>query len=234
MKTVLFDLDGTLLPMDQDHFVKAYFGGLATTLVPYGYDPNALIQAIWSGTKAMIQNDGRCTNESVFWNRFASHFDKDVRRDEPLFEAFYRNEFQLVRAVCGFSQDAARTIAMLKEKGCRVVLATNPIFPAIATHSRIRWAGLQPEDFEWITTYENSSHCKPNIEYYRDILAQINERADNCIMVGNDVNEDMIARELDMDVFLLTDCLINRDSKDLTNYPKGGFRELMTYLNAKI
>lgn len=234
MKTVLFDLDGTLLPMDQDHFVKAYFGGLATTLVPYGYDPNALIQAIWSGTKAMIQNDGRCTNESVFWNRFASHFDKDVRRDEPLFETFYRNEFQLVRAVCGFAQDAARTIAMLKEKGCRVVLATNPIFPAIATHSRIRWAGLQPEDFEWITTYENSSHCKPNIEYYRDILAQINERADNCIMVGNDVDEDMIARELGMDVFLLTDCLINRDSKDLTNYPKGGFRELMTYLKAKI
>lgn len=234
MKTVLFDLDGTLLPMDQDHFVKAYFGGLATTLIPYGYEPNRLIQNIWSGTKAMIKNNGSKTNEAAFWDHFASLYEEDVRKDEPLFAHFYENEFQLVRNVCGFSQEASKILAMLKEKGCRIILATNPIFPAIATHSRIRWAGLQPEDFEWITTYENSSHCKPNIEYYRDILAHIDESADNCIMVGNDVNEDMIAGELGMDVFLLTDCLINRDSKDLTNYPKGSFTELMTYLKAKI
>jgi len=31
--------------------------------------------------------------------------------------------------------------------GFRVALATNPIFPAIATEKRIRWAGLTPEDF---------------------------------------------------------------------------------------
>ena len=52
-KAVLFDLDGTLLPMDQDSFVKFYFGGLAKKLAPHGYDPQALIAAIWTGTKAM-------------------------------------------------------------------------------------------------------------------------------------------------------------------------------------
>ena len=44
----------------------------------------------------------------------------------------------------------------VKELGLRAVLATNPIFPAVATRSRIRWAGLEPEDFELCTTYENS------------------------------------------------------------------------------
>ena len=32
IKAVLFDLDGTLLPMDQDIFVKSYFGLLAKKL----------------------------------------------------------------------------------------------------------------------------------------------------------------------------------------------------------
>ena len=58
IKAILFDLDGTLLKMDQEDFIKAYFGGLAKKLAPYGYDPQALINAVWQGTKAMQANDG--------------------------------------------------------------------------------------------------------------------------------------------------------------------------------
>ena len=61
--TVLFDLDGTLLPMDQDLFVKSYFGKLAEKLAPYGYEPKTLMKAIWAGTGAMVQNDGSKKNE---------------------------------------------------------------------------------------------------------------------------------------------------------------------------
>ena len=57
--TVLFDLDGTLLPMDQDQFVKMYFGLLAKALAPR--DPEALIRGVWTGTKAMMTNDGSRT-----------------------------------------------------------------------------------------------------------------------------------------------------------------------------
>lgn len=38
MKTVLFDLDGTLLHMDIDEFVKAYFKLLGKTFGQKGYD----------------------------------------------------------------------------------------------------------------------------------------------------------------------------------------------------
>ena len=78
------------------------------------------------------------------------------------------------------------------------MLATNPLFPPTATQSRIRWAGLTPEDFEFITTYDNSSFCKPNPDYYREILGKLNLNAGECLMVGNDVGEDMIARTLGM------------------------------------
>lgn len=229
--TILFDLDGTLLPMDQDDFVKAYFGGLAKKLAPYGYDAEKLIAAIWTGTKEMVKNNGEVTNEKAFWRKFCEIFGEDARKDEPLFEDFYKNEFQNVKAVCGFDENAAKVIQTAKQKGYRVALATNPIFPAIATESRMRWAGLNAEDFELYTTYEHSRFCKPNLEYYREILERLNVQPNECIMVGNDVGEDMVAAKLGMKVFLLTDCLINKSGDDISVYPNGNMDQLIEYIN---
>ena len=111
-----------------------------------------------------------------------------------------------------------------------MVLATNPLFPSIATESRIRWAGLEPSEFDLYTTYENTSYCKPNLDYYRDILKRINCRPEECLMVGNDVGEDMVVEALGMQVFLLTDCLINTQKKDITAYPHGSFEQLLSML----
>lgn len=230
IKYVLFDLDGTLLPMDQDEFIQAYFGKLAGKLAPLGYDPKQLIKGIWAGTEAMIKNDGSCTNEEAFWNTFAALFGDHVRQDEPVFAEFYHNEFQQVKDVCGYDERAGKIIRRLKERGFTIALATNPIFPAIATQSRIRWAGMEPEDFALYTTYENSCHCKPNPGYYRDVLAALGAEPGECIMVGNDVQEDMVAETLGMKVFLLTDCLIDRAETDLSRYPHGGFDELSAFL----
>ena len=111
-----------------------------------------------------------------------------------------------------------------------MALATNPIFPARATQWRIQWAGLKPEDFEWYTAYENSSHSKPNPAYYRDVLARLNVKPEECLMVGNDVGEDMIAEQLGMKVFLLTDCIINKTNADISAYPHGNFDDLKSFL----
>jgi FMN phosphatase YigB (HAD superfamily) len=232
IKVILFDLDGTLLPMDQNTFVKAYFGSLAKKLAPHGYDPEKLIDAIWKGTGAMVKNTGERINEHVFWIKFIEIFGEKAKSDYPLFEEYYQNDFDKVRASCGFNPAAATTITALKEMGYRVALATNPIFPAIATQKRIRWAGLTHEDFELYTTYENSRFCKPNPKYYLDITEKLGVRPEECLMVGNDVNEDMIAETLGMKVFLLKDCIINKDNKDISIYPNGSFGELMEYVKS--
>lgn len=228
--TVLFDLDGTLLPMDQEQFVKAYLGLLAKKLAPHGYDPRALVDGIWKGTGAMVKNPGGKTNETVFWETFCACMGRDCRADEPFFRDFYENEFDQVRTVCGFTPRAAGIIALVRHKGLRAALATNPIFPAVATERRMAWAGLCPADFDLYTTYENSSRCKPNPDYYRDVLARLGVTAEECVMVGNDVDEDMVARELGMGVFLLTDCLINRRDTDIAQFPHGGFDALAAYI----
>lgn len=230
IKVVLFDLDGTLLPMDQDMFVKSYFGLLAKKLAPYGYETEKLIQAIWQGTGAMVKNDGSQKNEDAFWHTFAGIFGEHVMEDLPLFDEFYRKEFAGAKNACGFNPKAAEVIDLLKKREIRFALATNPIFPAIATENRIRWAGLSPEDFEFYTTYETCRYCKPNPGYYMDIVEKLGVKAEECLMVGNDVTEDMIAETLGMKVFLLTDCMINKEDKDISVYSNGSFEELLAYL----
>lgn len=231
-KTILFDLDGTLLPMDQDAFTKGYFKLLAKKLAPRGYDPAALVDHIWAGTAAMVKNDGSRTNEAAFWSAFAGFYGRErVEKDLPLFDEFYRVEFQEAKALCGHNPKALQAVAACKAAGYRVALATNPIFPAYATESRIRWAGLAPEDFALYTTYENIGYCKPNPDYYREVAAQLGCQTADCLMVGNDVDEDMIAaRQAGMEGFLLTDCLVNREGKDLSAYPQGSFEDFLEFL----
>lgn len=108
MKTILFDLDGTLLPMDQDAFVKYYMGLLAQKMAPHGYEPEKLVEAVWKGVGAMVRNSGQQKNETVFWDCFAGTFGAQVRQDLPLFESFYENEFQQAQAATGFNPAAGR------------------------------------------------------------------------------------------------------------------------------
>ena len=230
ISTVLFDLDGTLLPMDQDVFAKTYFSAIAKDLAPLGYDPEAVVKGIWTGTKAMIQNDGKKTNETVFWETFATIFGDRVYEDKPTFDRFYIERFDHISTVCGHDDRAAEVIRLCHNQGRKTVLATNPIFPRIATEKRMRWAGLKSEDFELFTTYENSRYCKPNLTYYTTLLETLGLSPEACLMVGNDVGEDMIARKLGMKVFLLTDCIINRKEEDISAYPHGNFDELITFL----
>ena len=231
IKVILFYLDGTLLPMDQETFVKAYLGGMAKKLAPHGYNPDEMVKAVYAGMKAMTCNDGSCTNEVAFWNAFTGILGEHVKDDMPIFDDYYLNEFQNVKEICGFLPEAAQTVRVLKERGFCVALATTPMFPSIATESRIRWAGLEPEDFEIFTTYENYHFCKPSLNYYKEVIEKLGVKPEECLMVGNDVGEDMVTEELGMKVFLLPADLINKVGKDVSVYPQGDLYDLMKFVD---
>jgi FMN phosphatase YigB (HAD superfamily) len=234
IKVILFDLDGTLLPMDQELFIKTYFGRIAAWMSKYGYDPKKLVSAIMLGTRDMIQNDGKVTNEQVFWDAFCGVFGKEALADMQHFESFYVEDFDNVKTSCGYDERAAQTVKRIKDMGFVTALATNPVFPPIATEKRMGWAGLSPEDFALYTTYENSSYCKPNPAYYLDVAHKLGVSPEECLMVGNDVSDDMVAARVGMDVFLLTDCLINKFGEDISVYPSGSFEQLLEYIEHKI
>ena len=162
-QAILFDLDGTLLPMDMNAFMKAYFGGLATKAREWGYtDSEALVAAIWGGTAAMVKNDGSRSNEAAFWTRFSEIMGKDAGADIPKFDAYYTKEFHAVKATTLACPQAVEAVKTAKQKAERVILATNPIFPRVAILARLSWIGLEESDFDLITDYHNSCHAKPN------------------------------------------------------------------------
>ena len=228
IKTVLFDLDGTLLPMDHESFGRLYFGTIARYFAPHGYDPGQLIGAISDGIVAMVTNDGAVTNEQACWNMMCKRLGERIYRDVDVFEKYYATEFEKTRAVCATSPHADKVIKGLRARGYRTVLATNPMFPSTATEQRIKWAGLSPEDFELYTTYEDFHYTKPNPKYYLEIMDRLSLKPEECLMVGNDVDEDMIAERLGMKVYLVTDCLLNKKNTDVSVYRQGALSDLAT------
>lgn len=233
IKAVLFDLDGTLLPMqDQNRFIKLYFDSLTEYMAAYGYDRDEFVAAMWHSVMSMMKNDGADTNECIFWREFIKIYGERGAADKGIIEDFYKRDFFATKAACGYTERAMEAVELVRSLGWRAVLATNPVFPRVATEARICWAGLTTQDFELITTYENSSYSKPSASYYKEILKKLGLTPEECVMVGNDTRDDMSAEALGMRVFLLTDCLINESGVDISKYPHGDFAALAEYLKA--
>lgn len=228
ISTVLFDLDGTLLQMDQDEFIKAYFTGLTRYFTQTEYDEKLVLEGVLKGTKAMFGNDGKTTNEALFWDTFSTITQISKEEIEPQFTDFYLHCFPQLKTSTTFNPTAQKCIQILKDKNYRLILATNPLFPAMATKQRIEWAGLNPEDFYLITTYENSSVCKPNPAYFKEILNHLCLCEEECFHVGNDAYEDGCIESLGIPCYLITDNLINKQNLSLDSlHWHGSFDEFI-------
>lgn len=231
LKYVIFDLDGTLLPMDQEAFVKVYFTELTGKFCPMlKLKDEQLIKGIWKSTNAMIKNDGSEPNIKAFWKSMTKLYGKGILNYVKEFDSFYQNEFFETKKVSGYNPNVPEAIKTLRRKGYTLAAATNPIFPEIAIATRMKWAGVGKEDFALVTTYENSSTCKPNPAYYEEIMGKLKAEPDQCMMVGNDVDEDILAaKAAGMKTYLVTDCLINKNETDLRDFKSGSMRDFLTY-----
>ena len=231
LDAIFFDLDGTLLPMDNDVFTEGYLKLLSAALLPHGYEPKEMLSAMWRGVSAMVKNDGSETNEAAFFRAFAERLGERVYADERHLDAFYRSDFHRAKEVTVPTPNAKTAVSLAREKAGRVVLATNPLFPAVAVEARLAWAGLSPSDFDLVTTYENSRAAKPNPLYSRLILDTLGARAEKSLMNGNHADEDIrAAASVGMKTFFLTDCQMG--NADGLSTPSGDFKALFSYLAA--
>lgn len=193
LKAVFFDLDGTLLPLNDVEFTNGYFGLLCKKLAPLGYIPDELVKVIWAGTKQMIKNDGSKTNEEAFWEYFDSYYGDNKVKDKDIFDAFYTEEFRQTKVYCKDNPYAREIIDFLHSNNIKVVLATNPLFPKVGVLTRLGFIGLEEKDFDYITTYHNSTYAKPNPMYYTEIITNLGLKPDEVLMIGNNELEDGIA-----------------------------------------
>ncbi|MCR4698338.1 MAG: HAD family hydrolase [Bacilli bacterium] len=191
LKAVFFDLDGTLLPMDEQEFTKGYFKFLLEKVSSRGYgEPSFFIDTIWKGVYAMYKNDGTMKNEDRFWNVFDEAYQEDKSKDKPIFDSFYVNEFKKAKAFTAPNPLAREIVDYCHSYVEHTILSTNPIFPRGGQITRLSFIGLKEDDFEYITDYSNSVYCKPNPMYFKSLLEKFNLKPEEVILFGNNNYED--------------------------------------------
>lgn len=190
LKAVFFDLDGTLIHMDEELFLKIYFSTMGKWMTDRGYDGERFIGGVVAGTRAMYKNDGKATNEDVFWQHFGAVYGSVSEDEKQVMEDYYNGEFDKTLTACSGTPEAAKIIKFCREAGLITVLSTNPLFPRTATLQRMALSGLSEGDFHLVTSYENSSFCKPNPAYFTDLLRRFDLSPDEVLVFGNNTFED--------------------------------------------
>jgi FMN phosphatase YigB (HAD superfamily) len=230
IKLVCFDLDGTLLPMDQGRFIKGYIEALATKVASVT-PAQPFIDALLEATAVMVrQPEAGRRNEERFWNQFYRRLPLPENDLKPLIDEFYRQDFDVLQQATSASAAAAEAVKTVRKAGRIAVLATNPLFPRLAVEKRVAWAGIAIEEFSHITTYESEYYCKPDVRYYQGVLNRQGVLPEECLMVGNDVEEDLIAGTIGVQTVLVTDCLINAKGLPETADHKVTLQQLPTLL----
>ena len=229
INTILFDLDGTLLPMDINVFEKVYFGSLAKHFTDK-HDLQSFIALIWGATKAMVANTEHRTNEEVFMEAMQLSVNEQLEEYKARFSHFYQTDFDAVRQSLSKNEDILVAVKILKEKGYQLVIATNPMFPRLAIEKRIGWAGLDIDDFSYVTSFEDNHYCKPQPKFYQEVLSEIGKSASECLMVGNDTVEDLIAGKLNIATYLIEDHAIIREQAFMPTY-QGTYKDFLIFVN---
>lgn len=214
-KYLLFDLDGTLLPVDNDTFIPNYVKSI-THYFSDLIEPSFFARQLMDSTYTMITNlDPTLTNEQKFMADFFAKVNKDVDELLPLFEDYYQNHYHAVQQTTQPVALARQMVTSALERGSRIVLATNAVFPRDAVEQRMQWAGIADLPWELVTTYEDSHFCKPNTEYYAEIVERLGAQPEECLHIGNDMDEDLAAAEIGIPVVIVEDCLLNPQNKPL-------------------
>ena len=191
LRAVLLDLDDTLLGNDMDRFLPPYFAALGRRLAHW-VAPDDLVKMLLASTRVMMKNDDPAiTNQQAFDADFFPRLGRPAALVRPTIAAFYEEDFPALKRYTQPRPQARRLVQALFDRGCDVVIATNPMFPRRAVEHRLDWAGVLDFPFKLITTYENSHFCKPNPHYYAEILGRLGCRPDEAIMVGDDLSNDI-------------------------------------------
>jgi len=213
----LFDLDGTLLPLDTDFFLAQYIASI-TQHFAHLIEPQLFARQLVSSSHAIMADKRRDkTNIQKFLARFLPGVGRTSEELLPIFERFYAHEFGKLRVHATPSPLARELVIAALDAGYGIALATNPLFPRQAVLERMAWANVADLPWAVVAANEDTFFCKPNPEYFSEVLERLGAEAGRCIHFGNDLTEDMAARHVGLPVVMITDYLVNRQNKPLTD-----------------
>jgi FMN phosphatase YigB (HAD superfamily) len=205
LKAVLFDLDNTLLENDMGIFIPSYLEALAprfAQIIPPETFKRWMLRSV---RQMIVDTDPRSTNREVFTRDLVMRSGYSWTVLGPIFESFYAEDYLGLEALARPIPLAPRVVEAALDRGLTAAVATNPIFPLSAVAERVRWAGLGGCPFALLTAWDNMHFCKPHPEYFLEVAGMLEVEAESCLMVGDDLANDLPAVEAGMRTFLVTD-----------------------------
>lgn len=231
LKAVLFDLDGTLLQVDMNRFIPAYVDGLAEVcadLAEHRRFTDVLLQATW----ALLRSDqGECSNQQLFHSAIERHLAISPDLFSQRLQRYCIDHLPSLAPLITPHPLVPQILRGCFERGFKVVIATNPVFPRPLVEARLDWGGMGEFPFDLVTSYENTRFCKPNRGYFEDILQTLGLEPQHCLMVGNDTEHDLAAGAAGIATYLLDTWLIDRGGSLRPDY-RGGHEELCNLLES--
>lgn len=200
IRAVLFDLDDTLLRLNLTAFIARYVAGATRLLASAArMSPTALGIPYVRAFLAMDAQDREdsLTNERLFNKTILES--TGIPLDDPVIaDLMTYYETDIVPSFSGGivsarPVDGARAaVEAVHDAGLVCALATNPTFSLACDRARMGWAGVSEDDFALVSTYSNSTRCKPSLRYYQEFANLLGVRLEECLMVGNDAARDIV------------------------------------------
>lgn len=189
VRAVLFDLDGTLLPLNIDTFMPRYTAAVVGAYQrALGVD---VLPAIMSGVKKIFASDGERIVNDVYADSVSAELGQPRERLMAIYEQFVAAEAPALQEGIAANPAARAAVEAARGAGKKTALATMPVFPRSFTRLRLAWSGVPAEHFEAITSLETSRYCKPHPGYFKETAAMIGVEPGECLMVGNDLLMDL-------------------------------------------
>ena len=203
--TLLLDLDDTLLDTNLESFLPAYYGALARHLSPL-VEPNLMLDALKTGVRAMhLNRDPLLTLQKVFEAVFYPALPRDRLALEESIWTFYREVFPTLKDSTHPREGVPEMVEWAASRGHRLAVATDPVLPLVANLERLRWAGLDPQAFQLVTSFETFHFTKSHAAFFAETAGRLGWPEGPILMAGDHVERDLVpAESLGFAVFHVT------------------------------
>lgn len=177
---IFLDYDGTIIENVESEFLKVYFSLFSKKA---GMDFETVLNLVMSSVEEVIKNPDSTKN---LYEKFTDAISKKSTKSKEewikIFNDFYAHDFDELQSIVKPNEPLIKLIKLTKKK---LIFASNPLFPQIATYKRIKFTGLEPEIFCYIAHMENSTYAKPNPLFFKEIIEKLHLPASRCVMIGD-------------------------------------------------
>lgn len=230
-----FDLDGTLLNISDQDFELEYSKLIAKSFIDL-YNPETFFSYFLPSVEALMNHKDY---DKYVIDSFLSKFTElsGMGRDDiwDRLHNFYTNDFRRLQNLVKPTTISRELIDNIQSQGKKVILATNPVFPEIATRQRVEWAGLDyNSDFLFVPHVNNSTAVKPDSQYYHNLIDLVDVQPNNILMVGNDYLYDGSASQVGIKTWIVNFNQSHLEYKDKFQIDyEGSLEDLLVRINSK-